>query len=108
MLTSVRESRTCFYGTRKYHFMYDILLHCTTKIVGTDHIQGLEKKGKISSHFGGFIIIMCVSILPTCICLHHMYVWSLQRPKEDIGSPELEIEQVVNCHTVASNQTLVF
>lgn len=30
---------------------------------------------------------MCVSILPTCMSVHHLYAWYLCMPKEVVGSP---------------------
>lgn len=111
MLTSIRELRTCFYGARKNYFMYDILSYCTAQIVGTGHILGLWKRSKIAFSFLWifYYYFMCIDILPACISLHHMHVWNLQRPKEDTLDPlELEIEQVVSFHVVASYQTPVF
>lgn len=109
MLTSIRESRTCFYGARKNYFMYDILSYCTAQITG--HILGLWKISEIAFSFLWifYYYFVCISILPACISLHHMHVWNLQRPKEDILDPlELEIEQVVSFHVVANYQTPVF
>lgn len=89
MLTSIRESRTCVYGARKNYFMYDILSYCIAQIVGTGHFLGLWKISEIALSFLWifYYYFMCIDILPICISLHHMHVWSLQRPKEDIGSP---------------------
>lgn len=108
MLTSIRESRTCVYGARKNYFMYNILSYCIAQIVGTGHFLGLWKISEIALSFLWifYYYFMCIDILPICISLHHMHVWSLQRPKEDIGSPGTR--QVVSFRVVASYQTPVF
>ena len=38
--------------------------------------------------FWSFIIyFICTSVLPTCMSVHHMHVWSLQRYEADVGAP---------------------
>lgn len=46
-------------------------------------------------------------VSPTCMFVYYACAWCLQRPEEDIRSPELELQKVVSCHVDAGRQNLV-
>lgn len=90
MLTSIRESRTCFYGARKNYFMYDILSYCTAQIVGTGHILGLWKRSEIAfSFFVDFLLLFYVYRYFTCMYISTPYAClePAEAQREHIGSP---------------------
>ena len=39
-----------------------------------------------------------MSVLPSYVMVHCVYVWYLQRPEKDIGSLKSELQTVVSCH----------
>lgn len=41
--------------------------------------------------------------LHTCLSVHHMNAWSLQRPEEVVRSQELKLQRVASCHVGAGN-----
>lgn len=54
-----------------------------------------------SLFFGGYVhlkIFLCVWLFGLQVCLCATYMQCLQRPEDDIGSPELELQMIVSTH----------
>ena len=52
---------------------------------------------------------MCVTVLPTRVCIYHVHAWCPQRPEEDIDPLELQVQTGGNlpCDVFAGNGPLV-